>query len=75
VSMKSPVELVSWEAGAEMLCPGNPPHPKTMKRWFAQEAVSPIVHISSRKSALNAAVLRTIIEQRSKGRAKRGAAI
>jgi hypothetical protein len=65
------VELVSWETGAEMLCPGDPPHRKTMKRWFAQELVSPIVHISSRKSALNAAILRTIIEQRVVQKGKR----
>jgi hypothetical protein len=64
--MKRPVELVSWEAGAEMLCPGNPPHRKTMKRWFARERVSPVVRLSSKKSALNAVVLRQIIEQRAR---------
>jgi hypothetical protein len=69
--MKRPVELVSWEAGAEMLCPGNPPHRKTMKRWFAQEPVSPIVRISPRKSALNAATLRIFIEQRAVQKGKR----
>jgi hypothetical protein len=64
--MKTSVELVSWETGAEMLCPGNPPHRKTMERWFAQEKVSPIVRFSSRKSALNAVVLRNIIERKAR---------
>jgi hypothetical protein len=65
--MKTSVELVSWEAGAAMLCPGNPPHRKTMKRWFAREKVSPIVHLSSKKSALNAVVLRSLIERKARG--------
>jgi hypothetical protein len=69
--MKRPVELVSWETGAEMLCPGNPPHRKTMERWFAREPVSPIVRISPRKSALNAATLQTFIEQRAEQEGKR----
>jgi hypothetical protein len=62
---KSPVELVSWEAAGEILCPGNPPHRKTMERWFRAEPVSPIVRLSSKKSALNAVVLREIIERRA----------
>jgi hypothetical protein len=65
-STKTTVELVSWEAGAEMLCPGNPPHRKTMKRWFARESVSPIVCFSSKKSALNAVILRRMIERKAK---------
>jgi hypothetical protein len=63
---KTAVELVSWEAGAAMLCPGNPPHRKTMKRWFARELVSPVVNMSSKKSALNAVILRRIIERRAR---------
>jgi hypothetical protein len=63
---KTAVELVSWEAGAEMLCPGNPPHRKTMKRWFAREPVSPVVCLSSKKSALNAVILRRMIERRAR---------
>jgi hypothetical protein len=63
--MKSPIELVSWKAGAEMLCPGAPPHRKTMQRWFAGEKVSPVVAISSRKSALNAEILRAYIGRRA----------
>jgi hypothetical protein len=70
MKMKSPIELISWEAGAEMLVPGAPPHRKTLQRWFAQEELSPVVYISERKSALNAAILRAIIEQRSKGKRK-----
>jgi hypothetical protein len=69
--MKKPIELVSWEAGAEMLCPGNPPHRKTMERWFAREPVSPIVRISARKSALNATTLRAFIERRAVQNGKR----
>jgi hypothetical protein len=63
---KTAVELVSWEAGAEMLCPGNPPHKRTMLRWFANEPTSPIVRLSSRKSALNAVILRRLIERRAR---------
>jgi hypothetical protein len=37
-----------------------------MKRWFARERVSPVVRLSSKKSALNAVVLRQIIEQRAR---------
>jgi hypothetical protein len=66
--LKSPVELVSWQAAGEILCPGNPPHRKTMERWFRAEPVSPIVRLSSKKSALNAVVLREIIERRSRSR-------
>jgi hypothetical protein len=65
---KTAVELVSWKTGAEMLCPGNPPHRKTMKRWFAREPVSPVVHFSSKKSALNAVILRRMIERRAGAR-------
>jgi hypothetical protein len=65
MKMKSPVELISWKAGAEMLVPGAPPHRKTLQRWFAREKLSPVVQISERKSALNAAILRVIIEQRA----------
>jgi hypothetical protein len=65
-STKTAVELVSWEAGAEMLCPGNPPHRKTMLRWFTREPVSPVVNMSSKKSALNAVILRRMIERRAK---------
>jgi hypothetical protein len=64
---KTAVELVSWEAGAAMLCPGNPPHRKTMKRWFARESESPVVRLSSKKSALNAVVLRGFIERKARG--------
>jgi hypothetical protein len=67
IPTKTAVELVSWDAGGEMLCPGNPPHRKTMERWFSREPVSPVVRLSSKKSALNAVVLRHIIEQRARG--------
>jgi hypothetical protein len=69
--MKSPVELISWKAAAEMLVPGNPPHRKTLRRWFAQEPVSPVVHLSSRKSAVDAAILRKFIERRVAQKGKR----
>ena len=62
----TPVRLVSWETGGEMLCPGNRPSKKTMQRWFAREKVSPVVHLSTRKSALNAAILEAIIQRRAK---------
>jgi hypothetical protein len=68
MTTKSRVELVSWEAGGEILCPGNRPSRKTMERWFAREPVSPIVRLSS-KSALNGIVLRRIIERRAAGAA------
>jgi hypothetical protein len=63
---KTAVELASWKAGAEMLCPGAPPHRRMMKRWFAREPVSPVVYFSSKKSALNAVILRRMIERRAK---------
>jgi hypothetical protein len=36
-----------------------------MKRWFAREAVSPVVCFSSKKSALNAVILRRIIARKA----------
>ena len=63
------LELVSWKAGGEILCPGKPSSRKTMERWFAREPVSLIVRLSSKKSALNAVVLRRIIERRAAGAA------
>jgi hypothetical protein len=68
VSTKNHIELISWEDAARMLVPGSPPHRKTLQRWFARERVSPVVHISARKSALNAVLLRAFIAQRAAAR-------
>jgi hypothetical protein len=60
-----PVELISWRAAAELMCPGAPPHKRTLQRWFAREPRSPIVRLSSKKNALNLAVVQEIIARRA----------
>jgi hypothetical protein len=50
--MKRPVELVSWETGAEMLCPGNPTTPQNYRTLVrSRTGITDRAHLTAQVSA------------------------